>query len=239
MNKKIAVFTDIHGNYQALKAIIKDIKKRKINHIYCLGDIIGIGPNPKECLDLIIKNNVKMVLGNHELYYLKNIDIDSFMDESEKEHHAWVKKQLNNKHQAFLNKCKLKLTTKMNKYSISFQHFLLNNNKYPFEDIATVENKNVDLILNLLDSDITLIGHKHKPFELNNNQKKLIDIGSSGCTKDDNTHYTILSIKDDELIIEQVNLKYNRKAFEDKFKNTIYPDKKTIGKIFFGIENQE
>lgn len=49
---KIAVFTDIHGNYEALKVIIEDIQKEKINNIICLGDTIGIGPNPKECLDL-------------------------------------------------------------------------------------------------------------------------------------------------------------------------------------------
>ena len=67
---KIAVFTDIHGNYEALKVIIEDIQKEKINNIICLGDTIGIGPNPKECLDLIIENNISMTLGNHELYFL-------------------------------------------------------------------------------------------------------------------------------------------------------------------------
>lgn len=65
---KIAVFTDIHGNYEALKSIIEDIKKLKIDSIICLGDTIGIGPNSKECLDLIIENNITMILGNHELY---------------------------------------------------------------------------------------------------------------------------------------------------------------------------
>jgi predicted phosphodiesterase len=147
-NKKIAVFSDIHGNYEALEVIINDIKKREINNIYCLGDIIGIGPKPKECLDLIIKNKVKMVLGNHELYYLKNTDIDNFMDKSEKEHHAWVKKQLTKKHKVFLNKCGLKLTEQIGKYNISFQHFLFNNmnSKYPFENIEIVNADNIDSI---------------------------------------------------------------------------------------------
>ncbi|MBR3661555.1 MAG: metallophosphoesterase family protein [Bacilli bacterium] len=58
---RIAIFSDIHGNKEALTAIIEDIKKENIDEVICLGDTIGIGPNPKECLDLIINNNIKMV----------------------------------------------------------------------------------------------------------------------------------------------------------------------------------
>ena len=60
MKNKIAIFSDIHGNLQALESIIKDIKEKRIDNVYCLGDVIGIGPNPKECLDLIINNNIKI-----------------------------------------------------------------------------------------------------------------------------------------------------------------------------------
>ena len=65
---KIAVFSDIHANLQALEAIIEDIKKQNVDRIICLGDIISKGPNPKECLDLIIENNIEMLPGNLELY---------------------------------------------------------------------------------------------------------------------------------------------------------------------------
>ena len=47
---KVAIFSDIHGNREALISIIKDIKKEGIKKIICLGDTIGIGPNPKECM---------------------------------------------------------------------------------------------------------------------------------------------------------------------------------------------
>ena len=73
---KTAIFTDIHGNKEALSSIIDDIKKDHIAEIICLGDIIGIGPNPKEYMDIIVDNNIKTVLGNHELYFLKGTDID-------------------------------------------------------------------------------------------------------------------------------------------------------------------
>lgn len=231
MNKKIAVFSDIHGNLQALESIIKDIKEKEIDTVYCLGDIIGIGPNPKECLDLIIENNIKMVLGNHELYYLKGTDIDKSMDESEKEHHVWISKQLNKPHTDFLNNCKLTISKKYGKQKICFQHFLLKkeNDTYPFENLNSIDD------IESLDADITFIGHEHKSFEININNKTIIDVGSSGCTKDENTFYTVISFEDKKIKIEKVNLKYDRKSFEDKFKNILYPDKEIISKIFFGI----
>ena len=61
---KIAIISDVHGNLEALKTVLSDIKKRGIEQIYCLGDIIGKGTRPNECLDLL--KNYTMVYGNWE-----------------------------------------------------------------------------------------------------------------------------------------------------------------------------
>ena len=54
---KIAVISDPHGNLEALTAVLNDIKAKGITDIYCLGDIVGYGPNPNECVDLIAQNS--------------------------------------------------------------------------------------------------------------------------------------------------------------------------------------
>lgn len=60
-----AIISDIHSNLEALQAVLEDIRKHQITEIYCLGDIIGYGPNPRECIDLV--RNAKLVLlGNHD-----------------------------------------------------------------------------------------------------------------------------------------------------------------------------
>ena len=64
--KKIAVFSDIHGNYQALDAILNDIKKYDYDEVIFLGDAIGIGPEPYKCLDRLLKSNITYIYGNHE-----------------------------------------------------------------------------------------------------------------------------------------------------------------------------
>jgi predicted phosphodiesterase len=60
-----ALISDIHSNLEALQAVLEDIDKHDVKEIYCLGDIIGYGPNPRECIDQVMK--CKMVLlGNHD-----------------------------------------------------------------------------------------------------------------------------------------------------------------------------
>src|SRR5574344_362863 len=87
---KIAVYTDIHGNEEALEAILEDIQKRNIKDIYSLGDIIGIGPSSKECLEITLDNKVKNCLGNHEEYYKYGYGMFSYLTREEIEHHNWV-----------------------------------------------------------------------------------------------------------------------------------------------------
>ena len=62
---KRALISDIHSNLEALEAVLADIKQQGIRQIYCLGDIIGYGPNPRECIDLVIPCDV-CLLGNHD-----------------------------------------------------------------------------------------------------------------------------------------------------------------------------
>jgi len=63
--KPIAIISDIHGNLEALEAVLNDIYAKNITEIVCLGDIIGYGPNPVECVDLCLNFKV-VILGNHE-----------------------------------------------------------------------------------------------------------------------------------------------------------------------------
>ncbi len=64
--RMFAVISDIHSNIEALTAVLADIERRGIETIYCLGDVVGYGPNPRECLDLIIEKTKWCVLGNHD-----------------------------------------------------------------------------------------------------------------------------------------------------------------------------
>ena len=61
-----ALISDIHSNLAALKAVFADIDQRGVKEVFCLGDIVGYGPEPKECMDLIIERQVVSIMGNHD-----------------------------------------------------------------------------------------------------------------------------------------------------------------------------
>jgi diadenosine tetraphosphatase ApaH/serine/threonine PP2A family protein phosphatase len=61
----IAILSDIHGNLEALRAVLADAEQHNVEAVYCLGDVVGYGPNPGECLDLAQGFRLT-ILGNHD-----------------------------------------------------------------------------------------------------------------------------------------------------------------------------
>lgn len=63
----IAVISDLHSNIEAFQAVIDDIRSHDIERVIVLGDVVGYGPNPKECLEMVYDLNPEVILmGNHE-----------------------------------------------------------------------------------------------------------------------------------------------------------------------------
>ncbi len=63
---KWAFFGNIHSNFQALEAVLNEIKSHNVKEIYCLGDIVGYFNEPKKCVEKIRKENILCVMGNHD-----------------------------------------------------------------------------------------------------------------------------------------------------------------------------
>jgi predicted phosphodiesterase len=88
-----ALISDIHGNLEALEVVLDDIKAQGIEEIFCLGDIIGYGPNPRECIDLVMENCAMSLLGNHDQGAM--FDPDGFNIGAERAI-FWTREQLEN-----------------------------------------------------------------------------------------------------------------------------------------------
>ena len=71
-----AVISDIHANLEALEIVLADIRAQGITEIFCLGDIIGYGPNPRECIDRVMDACKITLMGNHERGFI--LDRDGF-----------------------------------------------------------------------------------------------------------------------------------------------------------------
>ncbi len=66
-----AIISDVHGNLEALEAVLADIDHHGVERIVCLGDMVGYGPNPAECARLVMERCELVLLGNHEDAVLK------------------------------------------------------------------------------------------------------------------------------------------------------------------------
>lgn len=68
----IAIISDVHGNYEALKSVLAKIDEMNISDIFCLGDVVGYYSQVNECCDELRKRNVKCIMGNHDWYITAN-----------------------------------------------------------------------------------------------------------------------------------------------------------------------
>jgi putative phosphoesterase len=63
---RIAIISDIHSNLEALKRAQVEIEREKVDEVVCLGDIVGYGANPNECVDIVKSLTAHVLLGNHD-----------------------------------------------------------------------------------------------------------------------------------------------------------------------------
>jgi predicted phosphodiesterase len=75
---RVAVISDIHGNLHALQAVLAEIDREAPDEIWCLGDVVGYGPRPKECCDLVRERAALSLCGNHDLAVVGTLDIADF-----------------------------------------------------------------------------------------------------------------------------------------------------------------
>lgn len=207
-----AIISDIHSNLEALTAVLADIDKRGIKTVYCLGDVVGYGPNPGECLDLVIERTRWCVLGNHDyavFYEPTNFNYAaeqvSFWTrevlESDKSNEACKRRW------HFLGTLPMRriLRTRMGGrvVTIDFVHASPRRpiNEYIFPDDVYTNPVKVRVMFDRV-SHICFVGHTHvpgvflnepdfyMPDELNNvypivdNEKAIINIGSVGQPRD-------------------------------------------------------
>lgn len=97
----VAVLGDIHGNLEALNAVLADIKAQGVKQIVCTGDIVGYGANPLECIKAMRKTKCPVVLGNHDQYCVSDDTKRKFKEAAEKTIH-WTRRNLGEKDLSFL-----------------------------------------------------------------------------------------------------------------------------------------
>lgn len=236
---KIVIISDIHGNLEALNKVFEDIEGIKPDIIVCLGDIIGYGPNPNECLDILLKKeNIVFLKGNHEDIWIDKIDLNNCSDLG-KASAIYTKTIVDKKYEKsiklFMDEFKIE--------NYGFYHTPPNKFlKYPYL------NKIEDILdaFEYVKTNVNFYGHTHRPritevvgkkitdfmvdenicIKLQKNKKYYINVGSVGQQRDRKTDasYAILEILENEILLKLNRIEYDSYSTYCKIKEIMKDD---------------
>lgn len=222
---RYGIISDIHGNLEALEAVLKRCTAEAIDVYYCLGDIVGYGANPKECLARIRSVNAVCVAGNHDWAVAGKLN-PSYFNPVAKDAVSWTQKQLSPDEIKFLNT--LGLVIKED--NAVFVHAMLSEPEYFHYMIYKSE---AEENFHLMERPLCFIGHTHTPqiirFKDNTVEcleetaiavepeiKYIINAGSVGQPRDGNPQAAFVIYDSQRRDIKIRRVPYNISAAQEK-----------------------
>lgn len=194
MTDCVAIISDIHGNLPALQAVIAHIEHEGIHEKICLGDVVGYGAQPAECIDLMRDGYFRVIQGNHDAYVAADVDPEGISDLVSQSIH-WTRQALSVGHRNWLRS--LPLTLEADGYEAV--HASLNHpDQWGYVLLADAAAQH----FKHQRKDICFIGHSHRPAmfvegeddglaltsleSLRKGRKQVVNVGSVGQPSDKN-----------------------------------------------------
>ena len=222
---RFAIISDIHANLPALEAVIGDIASEEVQCVVCLGDIVGYGPFPAECLRRVRKVTNYVVMGNHEAATTGLFDVDLFQAEA-KEHILWTRNQLSEDEIGYMADLP---------YMLDFKDFLIVHGGLPNPDAFPYAETREEALETFTHTDAKLlfVGHTHIPVihrvnldgeyaaiekneaRLNPKWRYIVNAGAVGLSRDNvfSAGYAVYDSEEHSVRLKRV--KYNLKPLYD------------------------
>lgn len=231
---QIAVISDIHANTPALEAVLKDIRKRSITEIYCLGDLVDFAPWGNEVIEMIQKHRIPCLLGNHDQRIAFDEPVIPLPHHSEVETaHRMVainlsKDQIKQENKKWLATLpyNIALTYKIGnkKRKILLVHAGIDSNE---EYIYEPDSK--EWMLENLDKEsvnILVMGHTHQSYIQAFENRLLVNCGSVGRSReqDRKATYSILVLEEEQIHAEIIKVEYDIQQVVTSIYNSDIPD---------------
>ena len=186
---KIAIISDIHANLEALKSTLEDIKKRKVDKIICLGDIIAKGVHPKECIELIKENCDIVLRGNCDRYFSEEHNDINELSEEEVKRINWNQSMLNDEERKYLLNLPFCHEFYMSGSLVRLFHATPTANNKAILNVDSIETKYQMFLPSEKTqsqdiADIVIYGHIHHSYMDKIYNKTIINVGSVGNSFD-------------------------------------------------------
>lgn len=224
---RIAFISDIHGNYEALLSVIDHIKNDKVDAYICVGDIVGYGANPNECIELVQELNcLCVVAGNHD-YAAVNLTDLTYFNPIAYRAILWTQKMLEEKNKKYLETLSLQYSADNYLVVHSSPH-----NPQDWNYILSLEE--AENSFHYFKEQICFIGHSHVPFfvekagdnhsklitediiEIKEGCRYLVNVGSVGQPRDNDPRcaFVIYDLEEKKILLKRVE--YNIAQAQEK-----------------------
>lgn len=242
---QFAIITDIHGNSSALKAVLSEIdNKNTIDHIYCLGDMIGIGPDSNEVLEtLFSRADTSMITGNHDEAILSLAKGQQYPKSHShvKEHHQWILDRMDKSFIPKLDQLPRTIEQNIEGYSILFIHYQIEYSKInehiskdPFSSIVEPSMSNLEYLFKGHNEDLICFVHHHPIHYFKGNKTTYLNPGSLGCNHKSTAPYAIVKIENSKVDICLKEATYDNSSFLESYHELQVPEREFILKVFHG-----
>jgi len=231
---KLGILADIHSNLEALNATLSALKG--VSNYICPGDIVGYGPNPNECVEIIRDLSCRTVAGNHDLASIGKLDTSSFNSEA-RDAVNWTSRVLTVDNRKFLED----LPEYLEGDSFEIVHGSLSSHVEQY--ITDIESG--ASTIKLMKKDLCFVGHLHIPLVIVRNKegkydgwqlndgdvidasrfdKVVINVGSIGQPRDMDPRASFGIFDTDARTIEIRKVEYNIAAVQEKMRKADLPD---------------
>ena len=221
---KYGLLSDIHANLEALNAVLGKFKEEQVEKNVCIGDIVGYGANPNECVELIRDNDFECVAGNHDWAVIGKQDVEYF-NKRAKESVIWTADTLTEENKKYLEQFEL---TKEFPEFVIVHATILEPDKWKYIRTTLNAHRSFEKIR----KPVCFFGHSHAPMlfketqrpeysfdtsiSIEENTKYLINIGSVGQPRDNNPDACYAIYDTEEKKVEIKRAAYDIKTAQNK-----------------------
>ncbi len=229
---KICVFTDIHGNFEALNLLMQTDDFKTADLKICLGDAVVMGPYPNECCKALLDNKCIWLMGNHDSYIANGLPEEEykFFKPDKIAHQNYMRNFIKDEYKRIMKNLPKYYLVNIGNKKLYFTHYVWEtlDNVIDNPEFPTLEN--ISEIYKNIDADYVFYGHEHHFSHFKDAQKEYICVGSLGMVYPG--HYTIIKTEDNTIKIENKTIDFNLEKYKQDILKANYPRAEKYTKFF-------
>lgn len=234
---KLVVFSDVHANLPALEAALERLRHEGYDLLVHLGDAIGIGPQPAECLELLLQTpNIRFVRGNHDDWFARGLPRPqpAWMSDGEVAHQEWTHEQIDSGLRSVVDGWPWLVEETMAGVPVTFVHYPLDASHTRFQPfVQKPSTEDLDRLFINHRGQLLFFGHDHTFYDVQG-RRRYVNPGSLGCHDRPLARYSVAHMASGQYEIAHRAVPYDDAPLYAAFEEREVPERAFIYRSFLG-----